>query len=79
MPETLLNEIDPFAAAWLDVLVAAGHLDGVVNRCPIQELAADELPATVHFFAGIGGWPYALQLADWPGDVPIWTGSCPPN
>ncbi|WP_310620141.1 DNA cytosine methyltransferase [Flexibacterium corallicola] len=29
------------------------------------------------FFAGIGGWSYALQLAGWPEDRPVWTGSCP--
>ena len=30
-----------------------------------------------HFFAGIGGWPLALQLAGWPATRPVWTGSCP--
>ena len=25
----------------------------------------------------IGGWPYALHLAGWPEDQPVWTGSCP--
>ena len=30
-----------------------------------------------HFFAGIGGWSYALELAGWPADRPVWTGSCP--
>jgi len=30
-----------------------------------------------HFFAGIGGWSYALRLAGWPDDRPVWTGSCP--
>jgi DNA (cytosine-5)-methyltransferase 1 len=30
-----------------------------------------------HFFAGIGGWSYALRLAGWPDDQPVWTGSCP--
>jgi DNA (cytosine-5)-methyltransferase 1 len=29
----------------------------------------------VHFFAGIAGWDYALNLAGWTG--PVWTGSCP--
>ena len=28
-----------------------------------------------HFFAGIGGWPLALEWAGWRG--PVWTGSCP--
>ena len=30
-----------------------------------------------HFFAGIGGWSYALRLAGWPDNRPVWTGSCP--
>ena len=30
-----------------------------------------------HFFAGIGGWSYALRLAGWPDDRPAWTGSPP--
>lgn len=29
------------------------------------------------FFAGIGGWDYALQLAEWPEDRPICTASLP--
>src|SRR5690606_17738712 len=30
-----------------------------------------------HFFAGIGGWSYALRLAGIPDGLPVWTGSCP--
>lgn len=30
-----------------------------------------------HFFAGIAGWSYALRLAGWDDDAPVWTGSCP--
>ena len=30
-----------------------------------------------HFFAGIGVWSYALRLAGWPDNRPVWTGSCP--
>jgi DNA (cytosine-5)-methyltransferase 1 len=30
-----------------------------------------------HFFAGIGGWSYALRLAGWDDRRPVWTGSCP--
>lgn len=33
--------------------------------------------AQCHFFAGIGGWAYALRLAGWPDDRQVWTGSCP--
>lgn len=42
------------------------------------ELDCDLWGATqAHFFAGIGGWPLALRWAGWPGDIDIWTGSCP--
>jgi DNA (cytosine-5)-methyltransferase 1 len=30
-----------------------------------------------HFFAGIGGWSYALRLAGWDDARAVWTGSCP--
>jgi len=74
------NEHDPRAAGWLRALIAAGHLPaGTVDTRSI----ADVLPADLagftqcHFFAGIGGWSYALALAGWPADRPVWTGSCP--
>ncbi len=74
------NEFDPKTAAWLRELIAqklipAGDVDtrSIVDVCP------DDLRAYTqcHFFAGIGGWSLALQLAGWPADKPIWTGSCP--
>src|SRR5215831_16368721 len=74
------NEPDPFAAAWLHALIAAGHIsDGVVDERPIETVRPDDVRGFTrcHFFAGVGGWDYALQLADWPVDRPIWTGSCP--
>jgi DNA (cytosine-5)-methyltransferase 1 len=76
----LYNEIDPFASAWLEQLVAAGHIAaGRVERRSITELTAADVagPGQRHFFAGIGGWSYALRLAGWPDDVDVWTGSCP--
>lgn len=74
------NENDPFAAAWLRELIAAGHIaDGVVDERSIVDLRPSDLDGytQVHFFAGIGGWSYALRLAGWPDDQPVWTGSCP--
>jgi DNA (cytosine-5)-methyltransferase 1 len=74
------NEIDPFAAEWLRNLIAAGHIaPGYVDERPIQEVKAEDLEGYVqcHFFAGIGGWSYALRLAGWADDRPVWTGSCP--
>ncbi len=74
------NELDPFAAAWLRELIKAGHIaDGEVDERSIEVVTADDVRGFVqcHFFAGIGGWSYALRLAGWPDDRPVWTGSCP--
>jgi DNA (cytosine-5)-methyltransferase 1 len=74
------NEIDPYAAQWLRNLISAGHIaPGDVDERSILEVKADDIKgyAQCHFFAGIGGWSYALRLAGWSDDRPVWTGSCP--
>ena len=74
------NEHDPFAAGWLRNLIAAGRIaPGEVDERDIRDVRPVELAkyAQCHFFAGIGGWSYALRLAGWPDDRPVWTGSCP--
>ena len=74
------NEPDAKKAAWLRELMKAGAIaDGVVDERGIQDVRPDDLRdfAQCHFFAGIGVWSYALRLAGWPDDEPIWTGSCP--
>lgn len=74
------NEIDPFAAQWLRNLIAAGHIaPGDVDERSIVDVKPTDLAgyAQCHFFAGIGGWSYALRLAVWPDDRSCWTGSCP--
>jgi DNA (cytosine-5)-methyltransferase 1 len=74
------NEFDKGAAAWLRELVAAKLIPaGHVDERSIVEVSADDLTGfnQCHFFAGIGGWSRALQLAGWPADRPVWTGSCP--
>ena len=74
------NEIDPFAAQWLRNLIAAGHIaPGEVDERSIADVRPDDLRGFTqcHFFAGIAGWSYALRLAGWPDDRPVWTGSCP--
>lgn len=74
------NENEPYVAAWLRNLIAAGHVPaGDVDERSICEVRSDDLRgyAQCHFFAGIGGWAYAARLAGWPDDRPIWTGSCP--
>jgi len=74
------NEIDPYAAEWLRNLVTKGLIaPGDVDERDIRDVKPDDLRdyAQCHFFAGLGGWPYALRLAGWPDDRPVWTGSCP--
>lgn len=69
---------DPYVCEWLENLVTAGELpNGVVECRNIREIEPAELDRyeQVHLFAGIGGWPLALKIADWRG--PCWTGSCP--
>ena len=67
------NENDPKAAAWIKNLFPESEVDSSDIR--------DIIPSSIkhdqcHFFAGIGGWPYALQLAGHE-HLPCWTGSCP--
>lgn len=60
------NEIDPYAAAWLRNLIAAGHIaPGVVDTRSISEITPEELLGYTqcHFFAGIGVWSLALREA----------------
>jgi DNA (cytosine-5)-methyltransferase 1 len=74
------NEIDPKAAAWLRELIKDGHIaNGIVDERSIKDVQPNDLTdfTQCHFFAGIGGWSYALRLAEWPDDRPVWTGSCP--
>ncbi|NYS26850.1 DNA cytosine methyltransferase [Rhodobacteraceae bacterium 2376] len=74
------NDADPAACAWLRELIAAGHLPaGEVDGRSILEVTPSDLRgfAQCHFFAGIGGWPYALRLAGVAGDLSVWTGSPP--
>lgn len=80
MTATFYNEHDPFAAAWLRNLWAAGCIaDGVVDERSVADLKAADLEPfdRAHFFAGLGGWDHALRLAGWPESAPVWTGSCP--
>lgn len=74
------NEIDPYAAEWLRNLIAAGHIaPGEVDTRSVVDVRPSDLDgfAQCHFFAGIGAWSYALRLAGWPDERPVWTGSCP--
>lgn len=74
------NEYDTKTAAWLRELIRADLIPyGDVDERSITEVTPRDLQGYTqcHFFAGIGGWSLALQLAGWPADRPVWTGSCP--
>ena len=74
------NEWDPQAAAWLRELIAERLIPrGLVDERSITEVEAGDLEGFTqcHFFAGIGGWPLALQLAGVSHRTPLWTGSPP--
>ena len=77
-----------YCAEWLTNLMEAGLIPmGDMDTRKIEELVGDddgqgtaallETYTQCHFFAGISGWSYALQLADWGEDEQVWTGSCP--
>ena len=74
------NEIDPGAAATLRELIKHNLIaPGDVDERSIDDVVPTDLLgySQCHFFAGIGVWSYALRLAGWPDDRPVWTGSCP--
>lgn len=74
------NEWDKGAAAWLRELIKAGLIpNGYVDDRSITDVTPSDLEGFTqcHFFAGIGGWSYALQLAGIPASVRLWTGSPP--
>jgi DNA (cytosine-5)-methyltransferase 1 len=74
------NEWDSFAAEWLRELIKEGSVpSGHVDERSIVDVEPKDLHGYTqcHFFAGIGGWSYALQLAGWDSTRPVWTGSPP--
>ena len=74
------NEIEEYAADWLENLIAAGIIaPGIVDRRSIVDIRPDDYRGfrQAHFFAGIGVWSYALRRAGVSDDTALWTGSCP--
>lgn len=75
---TWYNEWEAYPAQWLRNLMAEGLIPkGEVDERDIREIQATDLAGVhvAHFFGGLAGWAYALDLAGWEG--PVWTGSCP--
>lgn len=74
------NEFDRHAAGWLRQLARDGLIpEGWIHEQDIKKVRGSDVEDfhQQHYFAGIGGWALALDLAGWPDDEPIWTGSCP--
>ena len=74
------NENDPYAAQRLRNLITANLITkGDVDERSVLDVRPDDLKPYIrcHFFAGIAGWDLALQLAAFPADREVWTGSCP--
>ena len=74
------NEFDKNAATWLRELIKAGLIvPGDVDERSIIDVKAGDIKGYKqhHFFAGIGGWSYALRLAKWPDGASVWTASLP--
>lgn len=74
------NEWDKGAAAWLRELINNKLIPyGYVDERSITEVTPSDLEGFTqcHFFAGIGGWSLALQLAGVPESTRLWTGSPP--
>lgn len=79
-PMNYYNENDPKAAQWLRQLIAANLISpGEVDTRSIVDVEPADLTGfnQCHFFAGIGGWSYALRLAGVKDQEKVWTGSCP--
>lgn len=71
-----VNDNDRNATHWLSKLPF--EFDCIDDRSIVEVQANDVIGYTqCHFFAGIGGWPLALEIAGWPTDACVWTGSCP--
>lgn len=69
------NDNEPFCADWLRNLFP----HAMVDSRDFREIDVDDFKRhkRCHWFAGIGGWEYALGLAGWPRDRPVWTASLP--
>jgi DNA (cytosine-5)-methyltransferase 1 len=74
----LYTDFDKDVCAWMRELCDSSALPpGKVLQQDINTITKEQVQHydQVHFFCGIGGWPYALQLAGWTG--PVWTASLP--
>jgi DNA (cytosine-5)-methyltransferase 1 len=76
---TYYNDNNGFACAWLRELMAEGLIPkGDVDDHSICDVTPGDVSGydQCHFFAGIGGWAYALELAGYPR-LKCWSASLP--
>lgn len=74
------NEILAHKAETTRILASWNKIaPGFVDERSIEEVQPEAISDYTqhHFFAGAGGWSLALRNAEWPDDVPVFTGSCP--
>jgi len=77
---TYYNDNNPAIIEWLKALKRVRLIGcGVIDNRSIADVRSKDIInyTRCHFFAGIAGWEYALELAGWPTNRPVWTGSCP--
>lgn len=80
LPTAFYNDCDPYVAQWTRNLIAGGEIaPGVVDERSIRDLQPADVASyrQCHFFAGVGTWSRVLRDAEWPDEIPIFTGSCP--
>ena len=78
--KVVYNEIDKKKCAALSQLMKDGHIrKGEIDDRSIRDVSESDYKdfERCHFFAGVGLWDYALNLALWPEGRRVWTGSCP--
>jgi DNA (cytosine-5)-methyltransferase 1 len=74
------NEISAHKAETTRILCGWDEIaPGFVDERSIEEVQPEDIADYTqhHFFAGAGGWSLALRNAEWPDDLPVWSGSCP--
>ena len=79
-PTIYYNDNCPQVCAWIRQLMFDGLIPyGVVDSRSILDVQPADLEGFTqcHFFCGVAGWAYALNLAGWPSTRPVWTGSPP--
>jgi len=70
---TYFNDNDPFTLEWCRNAFPEAEFDAR----SILDIERPTVAVRQHYFAGLGGWEWALRLAEWPDDWEVWTGSCP--